>query len=544
MVDVKWWVFPRGAAKDRRFIFSWAPSAAEPNARKQRTLPAHLRTQTAAEKYARGHLVDLTAARAPRASSKAPTLAVVAARFIPLRRADTRMSRSTVRNNVSHIEHHIIPDLGTVHVDELDEPKLRAWVRKKRGEVAAYTCRNIVSTLAEVLDAVTGEGWWLLPGNPARAKSVRKELPTGRPVAGRSQTLRLTTEQAQALVDGAAVPLEWRVRYVVALTSGLRDGELAGLTWADVDLDAALPVMHVRRALQLDGPDGFATIGDTKTDDSVRPMPLHPAAVAALKAWRAGGWEQFAGRLPTAASPVLPGDGGGFCRPRSADRIREHLDATGGPTAIGGFPLTFHAVRRSFASFLAEARVPGEVISRLLGHVPKSVADRHYTQADLAELASHVVKIPLTWGSSCATPSDPAGSLPQSATEPMRDDASALVLSTNPRFVPSSAHGAEHFLNRRPVVRFDPGALTQVGDGTPLSGAPPSDSCAGFRHVRTRVAHEKGPTGTFAAAAGLISLHTSGVPYAALELHEAAGRPFTGDPEFCRSAHATLGGAS
>jgi integrase len=38
-----------------------------------------------------------------------------------------------------------------------------------------------------------------------------------------------------------------RVRYLLAFTSGMRDGELSALTWADVDLDAPVPTAAVTK---------------------------------------------------------------------------------------------------------------------------------------------------------------------------------------------------------------------------------------------------------------------------------------------------------
>src|SRR2546426_714596 len=77
-----------------------------------------------------------------------------------------------------------------------------------------------------------------------------------------------------------------RARYLVGFLAGLRDGEIAALTWADVDLDAATPLVHVTKSVAIKGPKGFATAGKTKTETSVRTLALHSLAVAALGAWK------------------------------------------------------------------------------------------------------------------------------------------------------------------------------------------------------------------------------------------------------------------
>ncbi len=65
----------------------------------------------------------------------------------------------------------------------------------------------------------------------------------------------LSPEQAQALLEVAkGKPLDGLV--TVALSCGLRRGEMLGLQWADVDLDTG--TLHVRRTLQRFGGDGAA----------------------------------------------------------------------------------------------------------------------------------------------------------------------------------------------------------------------------------------------------------------------------------------------
>src|SRR4051812_10112324 len=107
-------------------------------------MPAHLKTKGQAKRYAEEHLEELTSAvpSAPKSRSISPTVAELAPKWIELRKKDERKAWSTIKNNETHVNVHIIPDLGHQHVDELDEPTLRAWVRDLRGRTAANTCRK------------------------------------------------------------------------------------------------------------------------------------------------------------------------------------------------------------------------------------------------------------------------------------------------------------------------------------------------------------------------------------------------------------------
>jgi integrase len=198
------------------------------------------------------------------------------------------------------------------------------------------------------------------------------------------------------ILDDRAPP---RLR-TLGCTAGLRDGEIAGLQWQDADLDAPVPVLQVRKAVPMMGeerPDGERgkTTGPTKTQGSVRDVPIHPECLKALKAWKAAGWVEWTGRRPKPHDFVLPNEAGEAWRPRSAEAIREWLRAAECDDKYGGKPIDFHAVRRSFATWLARAGVERAVRKMLMGHVEGDVTEEHYIERDLAMLREAVCRIRL-----------------------------------------------------------------------------------------------------------------------------------------------------
>ena len=79
-----------------------------------------------------------------------------------------------------------------------------------------------------------------------------------------------------ALVD--ELPLRVKAMVMLAGSTGLRRSELIALTWKDVD-----PIMmqaNVRRSCVR------SRFGDTKTEASRKPVPLHTSVVECLYAWR------------------------------------------------------------------------------------------------------------------------------------------------------------------------------------------------------------------------------------------------------------------
>src|SRR5207244_4971449 len=93
----------------------------------------------------------------------------------------------------------------------------------------------------------------------------------------------LTVEQARALLS-AAEGHRLGGLVTVGVMLGLRPGELCGLRWADVDLDAA--VLHVRQARKRQRDANGCEVlvfGDPKTRKSARSIDLPRPTGAALR---------------------------------------------------------------------------------------------------------------------------------------------------------------------------------------------------------------------------------------------------------------------
>jgi integrase len=379
---------------------------------KETRCPGHIRAQKEAEAYARAYLeeIERTGGKPqfmppdPVQLAKWPTVAEIAERWLELRDANKDLAPATKGQDKSNVDMHIAPrvnnseapdpKLGDLRVEELGSAKLREWVRDLKSTKASSTVRNICNSLTTMLEDAMAEEWIDMPANPMKHPGVRKELPAVK-FRGGNDRVYLTRCQAEALLRCEKVPEHRRVRYAVALTSGMRDGELAGLNWADVDLDAKPPRVEITKALALRGGEGFATLGDTKTEYAKRTLPLHALAVRSLRAWKSKGWAQFAGHKPRATDSVFPDEHGEPSRPRSAQLIRDDLETAKQPTKVGSADIDFHATRRSFLTWLTNAEVSSEIIDMLAGHAGKGVRARHYTARDLEVMAKAVTKIEL-----------------------------------------------------------------------------------------------------------------------------------------------------
>jgi integrase len=391
-------------------------------------VPREHRTERAAERYADAWLREYRMRIgeqpiAPEVDGGRPTVRSLAQRWFELSERNPKLSPATRKQHQACLTHHVLPypEVADTPLEELGSATLRAWLRKVRddgkvtrkwetkdgrrvhtlvrgGPLAPYTCRNVVNSLAAFFADAMAEEWADLPANPMRHEAVRREVPEAVTLAGKHTIVHFSKPVAERILSSTAVP-EWRrVRTLVALTSGMAEGELSGLHLDDVDLDTALPVARVTKALAIEGAKGWATMRQPKTENRVRTLPLHSLAVRALKAWRSTGWARWVGRHPQPTDFLFPNEKGEGWRPTMAKMLRADLRAAGLSTTYEGQPYTAHATRRSFSTWLREAGVDIETRDRLMGHAAGSVGERHYTAMTpgvLAKLREAVESIQL-----------------------------------------------------------------------------------------------------------------------------------------------------
>jgi integrase len=183
----------------------------------------------------------------------------------------------------------------------------------------------------------------------------------------------LTPAQARQFLD-ATRQYRLAALFSVALSLGLRQGEVLGLTWAEVDLDGG--TITVRRQMQR--VDGIFQFVETKSAQSRRVIDLPASLVPVLKQHRT---QQIAARL--AAGPAWHEWNLVFCTstgaPFDGPNITRYCKRA---LADAGLPaLTFHELRHSCASLLAAQRIPAHEIARLLGHSDVRLTLQRYTHA-------------------------------------------------------------------------------------------------------------------------------------------------------------------
>ena len=170
------------------------------------------------------------------------------------------------------VRQHLIPGLGARRVRDLSADDVARFLQDKAAAgYARATMDKLRGTLVQALRHAERQG--LVVRNVAALVPT----PGGPKTVGRS----LTLPQAHSLLAAAQDhPLEAAI--LVALTCGLRPGELLALHWDDIDLDAG--ELRIRQAIVRTR--GKIALGPTKTPSSRRQLRLPDLTVAALAAHR------------------------------------------------------------------------------------------------------------------------------------------------------------------------------------------------------------------------------------------------------------------
>lgn len=244
---------------------------------------------------------------------------------------------------------HLLPTFGSLKLKDLTREHVQRMYSRKRGAgLSTARVRRIHGVLSAALNKAVL--WGMVPHNVCKEVSPpRVEAPEIKP---------LTKEQAKRFLDAAETD-RYHALYVLGLTTGMRLGELGGLVWSAVDMDAR--VVRVNRAL-ITGYGG-QSFESPKTAASRRTITLTTKAIAALVAHRE---RQRNARIPVEGETlVFTNTSGGPINPSHVTRrsFKPLLKCAGLPDT------NFHAAtRHTCCCLLLMAGVNAKAVSLQLGH--------------------------------------------------------------------------------------------------------------------------------------------------------------------------------
>jgi integrase len=279
-------------------------------------------------------------------------------------RAKGTVGRKAAERYSQLIENQIAPFIGSKLLQKLSPEEVETWHTKlltegrrdKTGGVSTRTIRDAHQILGKALREALKHG--------LVAKNVCTLQPP--PTVVSKEMHILTPEQVAgfaALLDGH----EFAAVAVTALFTGMRRGEVLGLDWGHVDLDAKL--IKVRQSLE-ETDEGGLQFKPPKTKGSIRDIKLPDVVVETLQAHRKRLLERRMqlglGKLGK-NDLVFPDCEG---NPQWPDPFSTRWGELSHELGLG---VSFHELRHTHASQLIDAGVDVVQISKRLGHASPAI---------------------------------------------------------------------------------------------------------------------------------------------------------------------------
>ncbi len=258
---------------------------------------------------------------------------------------------STYRSYDGHVRLHLVPAFGNIKLARLTPQHVEALLSHLVDDgLSPATATRVRATLRAALQRAVKQG--LVTRNSAALADA--------PPVQRKPVRPISPEDARRLLAAiSGHPLE--ALYVLALGTGLRQGEILGLRWEDLDLKEG--TLAVRNALQR--VDGHLVLVPPKSDRSVRSLPLPSVVLSAIRGHRerqlfeANG---FGDDWNREGFVFITGTG----RPLDGSNLTRQFHSL---LLANGLPrMRFHDLRHACASFLLAAGESLRVVMEQLGH--------------------------------------------------------------------------------------------------------------------------------------------------------------------------------
>lgn len=259
--------------------------------------------------------------------------------------AKPNVKLSTFCNYTNIVEKWLLPHFGKRSLYKLGRDEVQCFIAGlSRNGLSSGTIRNIFNVLHSVMKKAQEFGF--LTVNACEGVFLPRE---------EKKEIRLLTIKEQKRLEQAAREDKNGFAILLASYTGLRVGEICGLTWEDVDLEQG--VLRVSRTIQrIQCHKGqrktFVMVGSTKSVRSTRTFPLPPAILKLFQLHR-----------ETHTGEYVFEHRGHPLEPRVLQyRFQALLKKAGLPH------IRFHALRHIFATRCMELSFDVKTLSEILGH--------------------------------------------------------------------------------------------------------------------------------------------------------------------------------
>ena len=300
-----------------------------------------------------------------------------------LAKDNTWRSHATKKTYQAYLNRWVRPHWRQYELAEVKTIQVESWLRGL--PLAKSSCAKIRNLMSVLFNHA--RRYELLDRNPihlVRQSAKRRRTPTV-----------LMPAEIKGLVDNLSI--RERTLVLLAVSTGLRQNELFGLKWGDIDFSQG--TMNVTRSIV------YGVVGPCKTESSQKPVPVHPLVADALLAWRKQStyvgpddWvfasRRHRGRHPFWGQAIL------------RKYVRPVAEKVGIQKCVG-----WHTFRHTYSTLLRSVGTEFKVMQELLRHSTLRSTLDVYTQAITpAKHAAHAAVLSLVFsaeaiGASQSSPS-------------------------------------------------------------------------------------------------------------------------------------------
>jgi len=262
----------------------------------------------------------------------------------------TNCSQRTLDGYESIIDKHLVPALGYHQLSQLNQQHIQAYYGKAIEKLSSRTVHHQHRVLSQSLKYAVRQGY--LGRNPCELVD---------PPSPKGKAMRTLTQSEVLDLLITAEGSRYYPSIYTALSSGLRQAELLGLRWRDIDIGShsisVARTLYKRR--------GVTQFIEPKTERSRRRVAMTPKLAAFLAEYKLERQRIYyqVGKAMTLDDLVFANEIGTPLNPPTLTRAFTRIARKAGLESV-----RFHDLRHTFASLMLAKGAKPKVISEALGH--------------------------------------------------------------------------------------------------------------------------------------------------------------------------------
>jgi len=260
------------------------------------------------------------------------------------------INRQSAHTTEQIIRTHVIPSIGNIRICNLNSLHIQKFINELHEKgLADSTIKRIYNVVNTSLNKA--EKLQLVQRNVA--SSIDK------PKVSHKEMKAWDVGEVQKFLDLASTS-RYYIAFHLAIMTGMRQGEILGLRWQDVDLEGS--ILRITQTLSHDGKE---FVQGAKTASGIRTIALPPETIVALKSHRHVTSQErlMLGEMYQVSGLVVCTSKGTKMPPRSLSTVWTSLLEKSDLPKI-----RFHDLRHTHASLMLKMGVNAKVVSERLGH--------------------------------------------------------------------------------------------------------------------------------------------------------------------------------